>query len=198
MQTIEHDILVPTLDALRRDNITYKGVLYAGLMLTAAGPKVIEVNARFGDPEAMNVLHLLESDYLTLLAAMATGTLAGQQARFRPAATVVKYVVPLGYGEGRPAAGLAIEVDDFNVRRANGFVYFANVEQQPSGPLTTMASRAVGVLGEGPTVEDANAVCEAALKHVHGDKLFVRHDIGTTPLLRKRVEHMQFVRGQVA
>jgi phosphoribosylamine--glycine ligase len=191
-------ILKALVDALRADGAPYVGAIYGQFMLTAAGPKVIEVNARFGDPEAMNVLHLLESDYLGLLEAMATGTLAGKQARFRPAATVVKYVVPVGYGEGRPEAGRQIEVDDFNVKRVKGFVYFANVEQQPTGPLTTMASRAVGVLGEGPTVEHANAVCEAALKHVHGDKLFVRHDIGTPQLLAQRQQHMLALRGQLA
>ncbi|MEA3166974.1 MAG: phosphoribosylamine---glycine ligase [Thermoplasmata archaeon] len=191
-------ILQGLVDALRADGTPYVGTIYGQFMLTAAGPKVIEVNARFGDPEALNVLHLLESDYLGLLEAMATGTLAGKQARFRAAATVVKYVVPMGYGEGRPEAGRAIEVDDFNIKRVKGFAYFANVEQQPTGPLTTMASRAIGVLGEGPTVEHANAVCEAALKHVHGDKLFVRHDIGTPQLLEKRVHHMLTIRGQVA
>jgi phosphoribosylamine---glycine ligase len=106
--------------------------------------------------------------------------------------------VPMGYGDGRPEAGRQIEVDEFNVRRVKGFVYFANVEQQPTGPLTTMASRCVGVLGEGPTVEHANLVCEAALKHVHGDKLFVRHDIGTPQLLQRRVDNMHHLRGQVA
>lgn len=191
-------ILQGLVDALRADGTPYVGAIYGQFMLTAAGPKVIEVNARFGDPEAMNVLHLLDSDYLAILEGMATGTLAGRQARFRSAATVVKYVVPLGYGDGRPEAGRQIEVDDFNVRRVKGFAYFANVEQQPTGPLTTMTSRAIGILGEGPTVEHANAVCEAALKHVHGDKLFVRHDIGTPQLLAQRQQHMLTLRGQVA
>jgi phosphoribosylamine--glycine ligase len=187
-------ILQGLVDALRADGTPYVGAIYGQFMLTAAGPKVIEVNARFGDPEAMNALHLLETDYLGLLEAMATGTLAGKAARFRPAATVVKYVVPLGYGDGKPEAGRPVEVDDFNVRRVKGFVYFANVEQQPAGPLTTMASRALAVLGEGPTVEHANAVCEAALRHVHGDRLFVRHDIGTPQLLQRRVDNMRAVR----
>jgi phosphoribosylamine--glycine ligase len=191
-------ILQGLVDALRAEGTPYVGTIYGQFMLTAAGPKVIEVNARFGDPEAMNVLHLLQSDYLTLLEAMATGTLAGKTARFRPMATVVKYVVPMGYGDGKPEAGRPVEVDDFNVKRTKGFVYFANVEQQPTGPLTTMTSRALAVLGEGPTVEHANAVCEAALRHVHGDRLFVRHDIGTPQLLQRRVEHMLAIRGQVA
>jgi phosphoribosylamine--glycine ligase len=191
-------ILQGLVNALRADATPYVGTIYGQFMLTAAGPKVIEVNARFGDPEAMNVLPTLESDYLGLLEAMATGTLAGKQARFRPVATVVKYVVPRGYGDGTPASGRAIEVDDFNVKRVKGFVYFANVEQQPTGPLTTMSSRALAVLGEGATIEMANAVCEAAIRHVHGDALFVRHDIGTPQLLARRVEHMLSIRGQVA
>jgi phosphoribosylamine---glycine ligase len=190
-------ILQGLVDALRADGTPYVGTIYGQFMLTKTGPKVIEVNARFGDPEAMNVLHLLDSDYLAVLEGMATGTLAGRTAKFRAAATVVKYIVPRGYGEGTPASGRAVEVDEFNVRRVGGAVFYANVEQQPMGPLTTMTSRALGVLGEGPTIEHANLVCEAALKHVHGDALFVRHDIGTPALVQKRVQNMAALR-QVA
>ncbi|HEX2066173.1 MAG TPA: phosphoribosylglycinamide synthetase C domain-containing protein, partial [Candidatus Thermoplasmatota archaeon] len=186
------------VDALREEGTPYVGVLYGQFMLTAAGPKVIEVNARFGDPEAMNVLHLLESDYLGLACAMATGRLAGQQARFRPAATVVKYVVPRGYGEGSPEAGHHVQVDEFNIRRCRGSVFLGAIEQQTSGPLVTLASRTLAVLGEGATIDEANAVCEASLRHIHGDGLHVRHDIGTAALLQRRVEHMQALRAEAA
>ena len=191
-------VLQGIVDALRAEGTPYVGTIYGQFMLTAAGPKVIEVNARFGDPEAMNVLHTLESDYVGLLEAMATGTLAGKEARFRGMATIVKYVVPRGYGQGTPATGKPIEIDDFNVKRTGGMVYMGAIEQMPYGGLETMASRTVAVLGEGPNMETANAVCEASLKHVHGKDLYVRHDIGSGELLAQRVRHMAELRGTPA
>lgn len=191
-------ILQAIVDALRAEGTPYVGTIYGQFMLTAQGPKVIEVNARFGDPEAMNVLHTLESDYVELLEAMATGTLAGKQARFRDVATVVKYVVPRGYGDGTPAAGRFLEIDSFGLKRVGGTAYYGSIEQIPSGTLATMASRTLGVLGEGPTLEVANTVCDAALKHVHGEALFVRRDIGSKALVDQRVRHMQAVRQEAA
>lgn len=191
-------ILQGIVDALRAEGTPYVGTIYGQFMLTAAGPRVIEVNARFGDPEAMNVLHTLESDYLDLLEGMATGTLAGKQARFRGSATVVKYVVPRGYGDGTPASGKFVEVDNFGVKRVGGTVYFGSIEQIPSGTLATMASRTLGVLGEGATLEQANAVCDAALRHISGESLFVRRDIGSTALVEQRVRHMAAVRQEAA
>lgn len=191
-------ILQGLVDALRADGTPYVGTIYGQFMLTTTGPKVIEVNARFGDPEAMNVLHTLESDYLALLEGMATGTLAGRAAKFRPAATVVKYVVPTGYGTGTPAPGRHLEVDLFNIKRVNGHAFMGSIEQLPMGTLATLTSRTLGVLGEGPTLEAANAICEAALRHIHGHGLFVRHDIGTTALVQQRVQHMRQLRAQLA
>jgi phosphoribosylamine--glycine ligase len=190
-------ILQGLVDALRADGTPYVGTIYGQFMLTAAGPKVIEVNARFGDPEAMNVLQLLETDYLALLEAMATGTLAGHNARFRHAATVVKYVVPRGYGEsGGAEGGHPVQVDEFNIKRAHGAVFLGALEQQMSGPLVTLASRTLAVLGEGATIEEANQVCEASLRHVHGEGLHVRHDIGSASLIQRRVEHMAALRAR--
>lgn len=191
-------ILQGLVDALRAEGTPYVGTIYGQFMLTTTGPKVIEVNARFGDPEAMNVLHLLESDYLALLEGMATGTLAGKMAKFRPAATVVKYVVPQGYGVGTPAPGRHLEVDLFNIKRVNGHAFMGSLEQLPMGTLATLSSRTLGVLGEGPTLEAANVICEAALRHVHGEGLFVRHDIGSTALVAQRVQHMRQLRAQLA
>jgi phosphoribosylamine---glycine ligase len=191
-------ILQGIVDALRNEGTPYVGTIYGQFMLTATGPKVIEVNARFGDPEAMNVLHTLQSDFLDLLEGMATGTLAGKQARFRPSATVVKYVVPRGYGDGTPAAGKFVEVDNFGMKRVGGTAYYGSIEQIPSGTLATMNSRTLGILGEGPTLEQANAVCDAALRHVSGEALFVRRDIGSTALVESRVRHMAAVRQEAA
>ncbi len=187
-------VLHGIVDALRKDGTPYVGTIYGQFMLTATGPKVIEVNARFGDPEAVNACHLLASNYADILHAMAAGKLAGMKADFRPRATVVKYVVPNGYGEGKPTAGRTVQVDEFNLKRAGGTAYYAHVEQHPGGPLSTMSSRAIAVLGEGDTIALANDVCEAALRHVHGEGLHVRHDIGSSALIAKRMQNMAALR----
>jgi phosphoribosylamine--glycine ligase len=184
--------------ALAAEGTPYVGPIYGQFMLTADGPRIIEVNARFGDPEAVNVVHILESNFADIVVAMAQGTLAQTPVKFRPRATVVKYVVPQGYGEGAAHSGAHIQIDEFNIRRAGATAYYANIEQAVSGSLATMTSRTLAMLGEADTVAEAEAVCEKALKHVHGEHLFVRHDIGTEELLARRVEHMRMVRGGAA
>lgn len=179
------------VDALRAEGCPYTGAIYGQFMLTRNGPKVIEVNARFGDPEAMNVMHLLESNYTDLLMKMATGKLAGEHLEFRPNATVVKYCVPQGYGDGTPAAGTPVEIDEAALEAAGASIYFASIEDQDG--LKTLTSRTLGVLGEGATIAEAEQVAEAGLKAVKGD-LVVRHDVGTASLIQQRIDHMNQVR----
>jgi phosphoribosylamine--glycine ligase len=87
MEQVQSEILVPTLDALRRDGIDYRGVLYAGLMLTPAGPKALEFNCRFGDPECQALLVRLESDLLEVMLATCNGKLSETELRWRPGAS---------------------------------------------------------------------------------------------------------------
>ncbi|MHB8605106.1 MAG: phosphoribosylamine--glycine ligase [Thermoplasmatota archaeon] len=181
------------LDALAAEGRPYCGTMYAQFMLTRDGPRIIEVNARFGDPEAMNVLALLDSSYLAIVAAQAEGTLAPSHVRFARDATVCKYVVPAGYGT-KPAANEPLAVDERAIERAGAKAYYAAVNEN-GGKLTTTTSRAVGVVARGSSLDDAEAKCEAALKFVTGPHLFVRHDIGTRQLVARRVEHMGELRG---
>ncbi|HLF16543.1 MAG TPA: phosphoribosylglycinamide synthetase C domain-containing protein, partial [Candidatus Thermoplasmatota archaeon] len=197
----EYDASVAILErlvaALKAEGCPYVGTLYGQFMLTVDGPKVIEVNARFGDPEAMNVLHLLESDYVDILEAMATGGLAAlPRPRFRAAATVVKYLVPKGYGMGTPLADRPVHVDEQNLRKVGVTAYYAHLDRHPSGQLVTMASRTLGLLAEGPTVPAAEKAVREGLRHIHADALLVRNDIGTAELLQRRVEHMRELRAQ--
>lgn len=186
-------ILQALVDALRADGSPYVGAIYGQFMLTASGPKVIEVNARFGDPEAMNVLHLLSSDYLAILQAMATGTLAPRLVQFRPRATVVKYVVPTGYGDGKPQEQ-AVAMDLPAIEAAGGHVFLGAVEHR-SGSLVTLPSRAIAVLGEAGTVPDAERIAEACVGRIKGPALHHRRDIGTPALLERRAKHMAALRG---
>jgi phosphoribosylamine---glycine ligase len=183
------------VQALAAENRSYVGPIYGQFMLTKDGPKVIEINARFGDPEAMNVLSLLETPYAEIAARMAGQGLAGIEPRFERLASVVKYVVPQGYGT-KPVSGAEIKVDLKAIEKTGAELYYANVEEKTANTLICGTSRGIAVLGRGETIHTANEACEAALKHVKGDKLHVRHDIGTKELLDRRVAHMRQLRGR--
>jgi len=185
------DIIQKIVDALRREGCTYRGPMYGQFMLTLDGPKIIEINARFGDPEAMNVLPILESSFTDVCMAMATGTLKNE-AKFRKEATVCKYVVPEGYGV-KSKAGLPISVDEKNVKKCGAEVFYANVDVI-DGKLVTGTSRSVGVVGMAKSIEEAESNCEKALEYVKGEAIFVRHDIGKRELVQRRVDHMKELR----
>ncbi|TFG57088.1 MAG: phosphoribosylamine--glycine ligase [Methanomassiliicoccus sp.] len=185
------DIMQRTIAAMRENGSPYRGVLYGQFMLTKDGPKVIEFNARFGDPEAMNVLSLLPEGLLDVCQGVADGRLSSN-VPFLPKATVCKYVVPAGYGTD-PKAGRPVVVDENAIAKAGARLYYAAVDEK-NGTIYTTSSRSLGVVGVADTIEEAEAVCEAGLTHIQGD-VFVRHDIGKRELVRKRVEHMRQVRG---
>lgn len=178
--------------ALAEEGCPYRGVMYGQFMLTVDGPRIIEINARFGDPEAMNVLTVLESDFEDVCRRMATGTLSGPVG-FAGKATVCKYVVPRGYGV-KSESGHEISVDEQGVRDCGAVAYYANVDMR-DGRLVTGTSRSVGIVGVGDTIDEAEASCERALSHVRCDAMSVRHDIGTRDLVQRRVDHMRALRG---
>lgn len=178
------------VDALRAEGRPYVGPIYGQFMLTADGPRVVEVNARLGDPEALNVLSLLQTDYGDLLEAVSRGRLSSAHLRFAQEATVVKYVVPPGYGT-RPTPDAPIRVDEAGIRRAPAELYYASVEARGPGEVRTTTSRALALLGRGETIKEANDRCEAGLSHIRGEGLLVRHDIGTDPLISRRIHHMK-------
>ena len=167
----------------------YKGVLYGQFMLTADGPKVVEFNARFGDPEAMNTLPVLEIDLLSVLVAARENEPLPELA-FAPQATVCKYAVPEGYPED-PAGGTPIAIDEASV--GDGLLFYASVDERDDGLYTT-TSRALAVVGLAESIAEAEEIADDALS-VAGDGLRVRHDIGTPPLVQARIDHMDGLRG---
>lgn len=185
------EIMQRTIQAMRDDGDPYRGVLYGQFMLTKDGPKVIEFNARFGDPEAMNVLTLLQNGFLEVCQSVADGRLS-RDAPFLRQATVCKYVVPTGYGT-ESKAGRPVMVDERKLSSTGARLYYAAVEEKDGAVLTT-SSRTLGVVGMADSIEEAEAICEKGLEHVQGE-VFVRHDIGKNELVRRRVEHMRQVRG---
>jgi phosphoribosylamine--glycine ligase len=193
------DILRKLLDALCRDGRPFVGPIYGQFMLSRDGPRVIEVNARFGDPEAMNVLTLFEGDFVALLRAMAEGRVASAHARFARDATVCKYVVPEGYGV-KSMANEPLAIDEPAIARAGARAYYAAVNQT-GGALggvvdaTTTTSRAVGIVARGATLAEAERKAEAAVACVRGPHLYHRRDVGTEALIAKRVARMRALRG---
>ncbi len=185
------DIMKHTISALKSEGISYKGFLYGQFMVTREGVKVIEFNSRLGDPEAMNVLALLKTDFAHLLKQITDGTL--KDAEFEQKATVCKYVVPAGYPDA-PRADCEIAVDEASIRKAGAHCYFAAVDER-EGKIFTTSSRAVAVLGIAPTIAEAEQVAEKATSFVNGE-VSHRRDIGTRELIQKRVDHVKRMRGE--
>ncbi len=125
-------IMQSTVAALERTGHPYKGILYGQFMNTAKGPKVIEFNARFGDPEAMNVLSLLSSDLSDIVVKITTGSLSAANVCFEQKATVCKYIVPSGYPDS-PAKGDPVTIGT----QTGALLYYANVEER-EGKLSTL------------------------------------------------------------
>lgn len=170
----------------------YCGVLYGGFMVTRSGLRLLEYNARFADPEAMNILPILENDFVELLFKACEGSLREGDARFAKKATVVKYLVPAGYPEN-PTAGDIITVDSKAFDEKTTQLFYAAVNEE-NGVIKTTKSRTAGVLGIGDSLEEAEQRAEKAVKAVRGN-LRYRKDIGTAALVQKRVEHMKKLRG---
>lgn len=182
-------IMQDTVKALYEDTGTgYLGVLYGQFILTASGPKVVEFNARFGDPEAMNVIPLIETDFVDIMSAMVKGTLDELPVNFSRKATVCKYAVPAGYPD-TPEKDSEIIVG--NIGEAS--VYYASVYEK-EGKIYTTSSRAVAALGCAETIDAAEKIAQNALENIRG-KLFFRKDIGTAALIQKRIDHMKELRG---
>jgi len=165
----------------------YKGVMYGGFMVTRDGVKLIEYNARLGDPEAMNVLPILRSDFIELCYGVMNGNLAKTKVEFENKSTVCKYVVPEGYPEN-PVRGERIEVSQIPKAK----MYYASVDQKPDG-LYMSGSRAIAFVGISENFEEAERIAESAITSVKGS-VFHRSDIGTKELIEKRIRHMEMVR----
>ncbi len=181
-----------TASALKKEfGVSYQGILYGGFMAVKGGVKLIEYNARFGDPESIAVLSLLETDFLAVCNAIVNKTLNEQSVTFEKKAAVCKYLVPQGYPDN-PVKNQEIDISSL---QAKADVYFGGVEQK-NGKLFETGSRTVAVLAKADTIEQAGLVAENMLADVRGP-LFHRKDIGTKELLQKRIDMMINVRKSV-
>lgn len=182
-------INLATINALKKEyREGYKGILYGGFIATKDGVKLIEYNARFGDPEGLNVLAILESDFVAICQAIVNGTLSQEMAKFKPLATVCKYAVPAGYPD-QPVKNQQI---DISAIQNPDQLYLAAVDQHTDGLYET-GSRTAAVVGIASTLAEAEAVAQAEVERITGP-VFHRKDIGTAELVQKRVEHMKKLR----
>ena len=172
----------------------YRGVLYGGFMATSDGIRLIEYNARLGDPEAMNVLSLLPgpedgAGFLSICEAILSGTLDQVSIRWKPLATVCKYAVPDGYPDA-PLKGLPLDVSEVNQEKVR--LFYASVEEQ-NGELLLAGSRAIAVLAMHGDLQEAARLAEDEISKIKGP-VFHRRDIGSEELIAQRVRMMESLR----
>ena len=172
--------------AINQESGTYKGVMYGGFIKTVRGIKLIEYNARFGDPEAMNVLPLLKTSFVKICEAVLEGTLESLEVDFLKKATVCKYVVPKGYPDSS-------EHGRISVPKTDALIYYASVDEKEDGLLTT-DSRSVAFVGMSDSIEESERIAERSACSVQG-AVFHRKDIGTNELVQKRVAHVRRLAG---
>jgi phosphoribosylamine--glycine ligase len=186
------EIMEDTVKAVRKETgERYKGFLYGQFMADADSVKVVEFNARLGDPEAMNILSILESDMLEICEKI-TGGMLDNEISFQPKATVCKYLVPNGYPT-KPMNNVEVLIDEKRVREIGGILYHASVREE-EGRILTSKSRAIAVVGVHNTITQAEQVAEKCMPHIKGE-LRYRKDIGTRAIIEQRMKHMNELRG---
>lgn len=170
---VYRDIILPTMNAMNCEGRTFKGVLYFGLMITEKGPKVLEYNARFGDPETQVVLPRLKSDLYEIFDAIIDSRLSDVDIEWTEDACVCVILASGGYPENYKK-GLPITIgklpDDI-------MLYHAGTAFK-DGKLVTSGGRVIGVTAKGKDIEEARKKAYAAIENIHFDGMFYRHDIG--------------------
>ncbi|HIS26199.1 MAG TPA: phosphoribosylamine--glycine ligase [Candidatus Pullilachnospira intestinigallinarum] len=171
----EH-IYQPTVDAMAKEGRPFKGVIFFGLMLTADGPRVLEYNARFGDPEAQVVLPRMKNDIVDVFEACINGTLDQIDLQFEDNAAVCVVLAsegyPVSYEKGFPIRGLE------NFKDKDGYYVFHAGTKKKDGQIVTNGGRVLGVVAKGEDLKKARANAYEAIKLVEFDNKYYRHDIG--------------------
>lgn len=169
-------IIEPTVWSLAKDGITYKGVLYCGLMLTGDGPKVIEYNCRFGDPEAQAVIPRLGGDLGEVLAACAHGSLTADMVSVRPEAALTVVASAEGYPGTPRKSDVITGLDD--AAALEGALVFHAGTAAAGGDVVTAGGRVLAVTGLGVDLETARDRAYSAIDRISWDGMYVRRDIG--------------------
>ncbi len=183
-------IIQDTVYAMKKDGVTFKGVLYGQFMAIPKSVKVVEFNSRFGDPEAINVLSLLQNSIVDIFLSICDSQLVPPE--FTNSCTVVKYLVPSGY-PSKPLTDAEVKIDEMMLEQNKAKAYYASVYEK-EGKIYTTSSRAFAMLGTGRNIDEAERIAELGCSTVKGP-VWHREDIGTAQLINKRIEHMKKIRG---
>lgn len=189
---LAHDITVRSMKAVEKETgEKFIGIMYGGFIATKKGVQLIEYNVRFGDPEALNILATLKTDFVNVCEAACEKELKRiPKLAFAPVATVQKYLCAPGYPES-PQKGLPIDFPEtWNHEHAE--VFFAGAVEK-NGQLVSSGGRVLGVVGFGKDLTEANMYCEKMIAKIKSD-LFHRSDIGTEKLTQERIEMMKKLR----
>ena len=146
---------------------------------------MIEYNARFGDPEALNILPLLKSDFIKICQAILAGTLTKEMVEFEHKATVCKYITPRSYPDGKKEVGKEFFVP--TDLPSNVHCYYGDITMNEKGKLLLGSSRSVGIVGIGDTLEEAESAAQSICAQATGPVRF-RADIGATETVQKRID----------
>ncbi len=170
----------------------YEGILYGGYMAVKDGVRVIEFNSRFGDPEALNVLPLLRSDFVDICQAIVDDTLTEDMVKFERKATVCKYITPMGYPDNKLQRGKVVEFPEVS---EDARIYYGDVSEDLDGALHLGGSRAAGIVGIAETIAEAEKIAQALCEKVDGPVRF-RSDIGKPERVQQRVTTMVQLRSR--
>ncbi len=182
-ESVMEKIILPTVAGMKAEGRPYKGVLYAGLMITGEGPELIEYNVRFGDPECQVLMTLLISDILTALIAAADGVLDSFELRWRDEAALSVVMAsngyPGGYEKGTEIAGVEMAASEDTV------IFHAGTARGDHDRLLAVGGRVLNVTGFGPTVKAAQDAAYAAVDRIDWPGGFCRRDIGWRAIERE-------------
>jgi phosphoribosylamine--glycine ligase len=179
------EIVIPTIRGMQSEGMPYRGCLYVGLMITAAGPKVVEYNCRFGDPETQVVVPLMDADLASVLHATATGTLKPESVRLHPASAVCVVMASQGYPDeyetGKRILGLE------KIRPEDGVVVFHAGTKNAGDAILTAGGRVLGVtaIGYDHALEETIRTAYSAVEKITFDGAYFRGDIGQKALKSK-------------
>lgn len=176
MREVAETIIQPTLDGIAAEGAPYVGVLYVGLMLTEDGPKVLEYNCRFGDPEAQAILPLLRSDLAEILLACVEGRLAEMAIQWHPGAAATVVMAAPGYPEKSPRGVAITGIEEAEAEGCT--VFHAGTKISEDGRLVTNGGRVLAVSAVGDTLDDAIESAYVGVSRVHFNEAQFRTDIG--------------------
>lgn len=175
LQSYEESIVRPTLAGLKKEGVDFRGTLYIGLMLSPKGPKVLEFNVRFGDPETQVILPLLEDDLVPLLLTSARGQAMPNRVKFKEASSMVVVLTSAGYPEAYP------KNEPISIKQPlpeSSEVIYAGVGKNESGQIVSAGGRVLGAVGTGPTLQEAKERAYALCEHIEFQSKYLRQDIG--------------------